>query len=101
MTTVVTGFFFSSRRRHTRLGSDWSSDVCSSDLGLPPPAARKALAAARCMGPEQGSLTVIATASQPIGGETTVIALSAELTQTGRFPALDLVSSGTLRPELL
>src|SRR3989344_9192977 len=26
------GFFFSSRRRHTRLTCDWSSDVCSSDL---------------------------------------------------------------------
>src|SRR3979409_1408579 len=26
-------FFFSSRRRHTRSFSDWSSDVCSSDLG--------------------------------------------------------------------
>src|SRR5205814_3057552 len=26
------GFFFSSRRRHTRCLSDWSSDVCSSDL---------------------------------------------------------------------
>src|SRR5256885_7855766 len=25
--------FFSSRRRHTRLQGDWSSDVCSSDLG--------------------------------------------------------------------
>src|ERR1035437_10796929 len=25
-------FFFSSRRRHTRYGRDWSSDVCSSDL---------------------------------------------------------------------
>ena len=25
-------FFFSSRRRHTRFTSDWSSDVCSSDL---------------------------------------------------------------------
>src|SRR6266498_4988509 len=24
-------FFFSSRRRHTRCGRDWSSDVCSSD----------------------------------------------------------------------
>src|SRR2546430_8306972 len=37
-------FFFSSRRRHTRFDCDWSSDVCSSDLGvlpapwrLPPP----------------------------------------------------------------
>src|SRR5256885_16806200 len=27
-------FFFSSRRRHTRLQGDWSSDVCSSDLTL-------------------------------------------------------------------
>src|SRR5439155_10063413 len=26
-------FFFSSRRRHTRWPRDWSSDVCSSDLG--------------------------------------------------------------------
>src|SRR5699024_11341968 len=27
-------FFFSSRRRHTRSKRDWSSDVCSSDLGI-------------------------------------------------------------------
>src|SRR5260221_2581342 len=27
-------FFFSSRRRHTRSLCDWSSDVCSSDLGF-------------------------------------------------------------------
>src|SRR3546814_3406691 len=31
--TLLCCFFFSSRRRHTRLRiSDWSSDVCSSDL---------------------------------------------------------------------
>src|SRR5256885_3989800 len=29
---VASFFFFSSRRRHTRLQGDWSSDVCSSDL---------------------------------------------------------------------
>src|SRR5256885_17211503 len=29
---TLLGFFFSSRRRHTRLQGDWSSDVCSSDL---------------------------------------------------------------------
>src|SRR5690242_21827428 len=29
-------FFFSSRRRHTRLTCDWSSDVCSSDLERQP-----------------------------------------------------------------
>src|SRR5256885_8648544 len=32
-------FFFSSRRRHTRLQGDWSSDVCSSDLWGSAPAA--------------------------------------------------------------
>src|SRR5207245_6459753 len=30
-------FFFSSRRRHTRCYRDWSSDVCSSDLGTSSP----------------------------------------------------------------
>src|SRR5205807_6778333 len=29
---LVRWFFFTSRRRHTRLQGDWSSDVCSSDL---------------------------------------------------------------------
>src|ERR1022692_4633327 len=29
---LLCSFFFSSRRRHTRLQGDWSSDVCSSDL---------------------------------------------------------------------
>lgn len=62
--------------------------------------ARKALAAARNI-VDGGSLTVIATAPAPVGGETTVIALDAALASTGRFPALDLVASGTLRPELL
>src|SRR5688500_20384198 len=31
-------FFVSSRRRHTRLQGDWSSDVCSSDLPCTPAA---------------------------------------------------------------
>src|SRR2546422_9237870 len=31
--SVGISFFFSSRRRHTRCSRDWSSDVCSSDLG--------------------------------------------------------------------
>src|SRR5438132_933164 len=31
---VVSTFFFSGRRRHTRSLCDWSSDVCSSDLVL-------------------------------------------------------------------
>jgi transcription termination factor Rho len=68
--------------------------------GVHPPVARKALAAARNI-VDGGSLTVIGTASRPFGGETTVIALDVTLTSTGRLPALDLVASGTLRPELL
>jgi transcription termination factor Rho len=68
--------------------------------GLQPHAARKALAAARKLR-DGGSLTVIATATGPFGGETTVIALDAALTSTGRQPILDLVGSGTLKPELL
>src|SRR5258706_8120446 len=43
-------FFFSSRRRHTRLVSDWSSDVCSSDLVLSGVPRRCIIAAARSAG---------------------------------------------------
>jgi transcription termination factor Rho len=68
--------------------------------GLHPQAARKALAAARNI-VDGGSLTVIATAAAPVGGETTVIALDLALASTGRFPAVSLARSGTLRPELL
>src|SRR5438128_4335106 len=35
MSIAFLSFFFSSRRRHTRCYRDWSSDVCSSDLGGP------------------------------------------------------------------
>jgi transcription termination factor Rho len=65
-----------------------------------PAVARRALAAARNIA-DGGSLTVIATAPAPLGGETTVIALDGTLTAMGRFPALDLTASGTMRPELL
>jgi transcription termination factor Rho len=68
--------------------------------GMHPGAARKALAAARRI-VDGGTLTVIGTANEPFGGETTVIALDTALASAGRFPALDLARSGTLRPELL
>ena len=67
---------------------------------LPAQAARRALAAARNI-KDGGSLTVVATAAEPVGGETTVVALDAGLVALGRFPALDLAGSGVLRPELL
>ncbi len=68
--------------------------------GVSPQAARKALAAARNIR-DGGSLTVIAAAAAPLGGETTVVALDSSLTAAGRFPALDLAESWTMRPDLL
>ena len=68
--------------------------------GVAPAVARRALAAARAI-VDGGSLTVIATATAPLGGETTVIGLDAARTAARNFPALDLRASGTLRPELL
>jgi transcription termination factor Rho len=68
--------------------------------GLQPQAARRVLAAARNLR-EAGSLTVVATATQPVGGETTVIALDPELAAAGSQPILDLAHSSTLRVELI
>jgi transcription termination factor Rho len=67
---------------------------------LPPQLARRALAAARNIA-DGGSLTVIATGAAAFGGESTVIALDAQLTALRRFPALDLPGSGTLRADAL
>jgi transcription termination factor Rho len=64
--------------------------------GLAPNAARRALSAARNLR-DAGSLTVIATAREPLGGETTVIALE----PAAPAPALDSTRSGTTRGELL
>jgi len=64
--------------------------------GLGHGAARRAMAAARNLR-GAGSLTVIASARAPLGGETTIITL---LT-TGEYPSLDEAASGTLRAELL
>jgi len=67
--------------------------------GLAPELARKVLVAARNLR-DGGSLTILATATTPLGGETTVIALDPELAGAAG-PPLDLVHSGTLRAELL
>src|SRR6266496_5646530 len=44
-------FFFSSRRRHTRSLRDWSSDVCSSDLGRRRPRAAAVQEPLECHAP--------------------------------------------------
>jgi transcription termination factor Rho len=85
-----------------RLAARGSNAVVLIDTlsGLQPHAARKLLASARNIA-GGGSLTVIATAIEPLGGETTVIALDPLLASTGRFPAVDLLGSWTIRAELL
>src|SRR5438046_5306529 len=86
-------FFFSSRRRHTRLVSDWSSDVCSSDLTLPlmyQPGERwqynvgslvLGVLLARVAGQPLGDL-LAARIFSPLGMRTTGFWLPLELTQT-------------------
>jgi transcription termination factor Rho len=65
-----------------------------------PGAARRILAAARNV-PEGGSLTVIAAAREPIGGETTLISLDRRAGALERHPVLDAAASFTLRAEAL
>ena len=65
---------------------------------LPVGLARRALAAARSV-PDGGTLTIVAAGREPVGGETTVIALvdgGAE-----KHPVLDAAASRTLRTEAL
>src|SRR5205807_10115469 len=61
-----TFFFFSSRRRHTRLQGGWSSDVCSSDLRLTPGAAPVPVRLTDCGLPAALSVMVIAPVRVPV-----------------------------------
>lgn len=65
---------------------------------LPAPAARRAFASARNV-VDGGSLTVIATASAPVGGETTLIALDRQASDG--LPGVDPGQSWTMRRERL
>src|SRR5205807_2952675 len=66
-------FFFSSRRRHTRLQGDWSSDVCSSDLAVHDPDALAGLSSMVAQMLDEGTKTrtstQIAQQIEFIGGE--------------------------------
>src|SRR5688500_2046191 len=71
-------FFFSSRRRHTRLQGDWSSDVCSSDLAFvngsrankaiwySVPASAQKVRAASCVNPSELSSSVSSLRFVPV-----------------------------------
>src|SRR5256885_15404893 len=66
---LAADFFFSSRRRHTRLQGDWSSDVCSSDLSRRP-----------CHGRGRAMSTASTTLTQPTPQQ-----LSHAVTEIGRL----------------
>src|SRR5688500_3738892 len=76
-------FFFSSRRRHTRLQGDWSSDVCSSDLlalgisgGLVPcPSALVVMLSAISLGRVGFGLLLIVAFSVGLAGALTAVGL--------------------------
>ena len=84
-------------RRLVARGADAVVLIDSLD-GVSAPVAQKALASARNI-VDGGSLTVIATASAPLGGETTVIVLDRQSAEG--FPAVDPVQSWTIRRERL
>lgn len=66
--------------------------------GVAPSVAQKALSSARNI-VDGGSLTVIATASAPVGGETTLIVL--DRTSADEVPAIDAAQSWTIRRDRL
>src|SRR5690242_21619503 len=85
-------FFFSSRRRHTRLTCDWSSDVCSSDLR----AARAAALMAerdRHSHPTTSRKVLVAVGGQDIDAETVRLALRMTDPQGGRLYGVHIIRS--------
>src|SRR6266498_4196470 len=69
-------FFFSSRRRHTRCGRDWSSDVCSSDL-----------IGAKIAGPDDPAVRCPATLySRPEGDDQQVVPHQCSVQEKGHRP---------------
>src|SRR3989454_8546576 len=91
-------FFFSSRRRHTRLQGDWSSDVCSSDLEEQAVRAREALKKA-AVWKESASLPPAGDAlyehmmALPVAGQTVT-----EKTSAAAAPAVKRLEARYTRP---
>src|SRR3712207_8323069 len=90
-------FFFSSRRRHTRYWRDWSSEVCSSDLGrLMPNDYRE-----RREGPIEGlRLPLAAWSSLHAQGIMTVDQLAAIADRLERLPGIGSNIAPVIREEL-
>src|SRR3989442_1719220 len=94
-------FFFSSRRRHTRCGRDWSSDVCSSDLGSFAIYARNSLFDARNAfaksAPDSDRRLVQAKLAGPLPGRQSSFYIAAERLMDNETAVVDAVTlSGSL-----
>src|SRR5215212_11532632 len=61
-------FFCSSRRRHTSCLSDWSSDVCSSDLSAAS-ASRSSVVSATSEGPSSSAVSAERSEERRVGKE--------------------------------
>src|SRR6266498_704812 len=79
---LVIGFFFSSRRRHTRCGRDWSSDVCSSDL----------------LGEQQEAVVDLAVRTQAKPLHVGVVGAVAALIGAAKLPDDAVVQAGHVEP---
>src|SRR5690606_28838880 len=76
------GFFFSSRRRHTRFSRDWSSDVCSSDLQIVrPPALLYVRGNSTCLNLPQ--IAIVGSRSPTPGGRDNAFAFARHLAASG------------------
>src|SRR6267142_2222800 len=78
-------FCFSSRRRHTRLTCDWSSDVCSSDLGPEP---LLAAVEERCLAWPPRSLRVERFSARPLTAPVRVEAFEVDLVTSELTPTI-------------
>src|SRR5256885_5822599 len=86
-------FFFSSRRRHTRLQGDWSSDVCSSDLTVSVRGKALVLPASVIVAPgAQASVTLETTEPAPSAG--LAVSLAPEQAGLAQVPASVQIPSG-------
>src|SRR2546426_4109008 len=90
-------FFFSSRRRHTRLQGDWSSDVCSSDLTLtvnPQPVLLSSLGVNPMTVTGGSNSTGTATLDGPAPAGGAQVTLSSDNTAAATVPASVTVPAG-------
>src|SRR5436853_7920335 len=95
-------FFFSSRRRHTRCLSDWSSDVCSSDLATLSLSDRISDSEAACLQSLSDSVAAVETAQLRVADTVAIFgqgSMGLECLQVARLCGAGLVITVDVRDE--